>query len=97
MAPKKRGRPPKAKKDVDTAPIVIPDDDEDELDLKPPQKKAKGNVEDFFQSPVKKQTKDAQLARTKGLTIPVDDNCMFASKLKHNSAEALHGKADLIQ
>lgn len=81
MPPKKRGRPAKAKKDIDSAPIVIPDDDDDELDLKPPQKKAKGNVEDFFQSPVKKQTKDAQLARTKGLAVPVDDECPLESKL----------------
>lgn len=75
MAPKKRGRPAKANKDVDSAPVTIPDDDEDELVIAPPQKKAKGTVEDFFQSPVKKQTKDAQLARTKGLVIPVDDTC----------------------
>lgn len=74
MAPKKRGRPPKAKKNIDVAPVVI-DDDEDEIDQAPPPKKAKGKVDDFFQSPVKKQIKDAELARTKGLVIPVDDGC----------------------
>jgi hypothetical protein len=75
MAPKKRGRPPKAKPNADSAPIVMPDD-EDEVDLQPPQKKTKGDVERYFsQSPVKKPTKDAQIAHTKGLAVPVDDGC----------------------
>jgi hypothetical protein len=82
MPPKKRGRSSKAKKDVDAAPISIANDD-NELNLAPPAKKAKGNeeaVDGLFQSPVKKQTKDAQVARTKSLSIPVDEGCPLSCK-----------------
>jgi hypothetical protein len=82
MPPKKRGRPSKAKKESNASPTIIPDD-EDKLDLQPPAKKTKGNaeqVEELFQSPVKKQTKDAQVARTKGLSVPVDETCPLACK-----------------
>lgn len=77
MAPKKRGRPAKAKVEVESAPIVV-SDDEEAVDHQPPQKKVKGDVERYFsQSPVKKPTKDAQIAHTKGLTVPVDDGCIL--------------------
>jgi hypothetical protein len=89
MAPKKRGRPAKAKKDANTAPAVI----EDDIDDDPPPKKAKSKakVEEFFQSPVKKQVNDAQFARTKGLTIPVDETCPLSSKWDFIAFEMANG------
>jgi len=77
MAPKRKpGRP---KKTVDTA--AIPADDE-EVDGSPPQKKFKASQsptkEDLFQKPIKKQSSDAQVARTQGLAIPIDDGCPLA-------------------
>lgn len=95
MPPKKRGRPPKAKQDIDSAPIVI--DDDEVPDLKPPpMKKAKAEPEELFKSPVKKQTKDAQVAHTKGLVVPVDDHCELQSKNQdHARSTPLSDEADL--
>jgi hypothetical protein len=76
MAPKKRGRPAKVKReDLDTAPFII-----DDADDEPPPKKVKVDVDELFQSPIKKQSKDAQVARTQGLAIPVDTECPLSCK-----------------
>jgi hypothetical protein len=62
MASKKRGRRSNAKKCVETSPLVV-----DDIGEAPAPKKMKGSVDDILQSPVKKQSKDAQAVHTEGL------------------------------